>query len=213
MFGDVELRTQIIKIGGERIHILEETDEILLYKRDNVQRIIKKGSDNLKILPSPAVGYGVKLLMVKFKEPLTVPPGDAITGFVEAPIEVEVKVGNLTIDHFFIGREKYALYGTVENGVIVRYHVTDFYFEEPNSIGAAKIVVSNPSNEWKMLERIVIPIKGSVMFYNKEKAYYPLLITTVKNHTPEVNNTGKPPKEGLNATKEALSLPNFLMRW
>ncbi len=40
------------------------------------------------------------------------------------------------------------------------------------------------------------------------------MIVTMKNHIPEVNNTGKPPREGgLNAVGDAGSLPNFLMRW
>lgn len=51
------------------------------------------------------------------------------------------------------------------------------------------------------------------MYYENTKAYYPLLLVTLKNHSPEVNNTGRPPKEGLNAVGKGLSLPNFLMRW
>ncbi|AHF81311.1 DUF432 domain-containing protein [Thermococcus paralvinellae] len=212
MFGEYELRTKFIKVWDKKIHLTEETDEIVVYRRDEVRRIIKK-ADRLKILPSPAVGYGVRLLMVKLNEPIAVPPKDAISGYIEAPIEVDVKVGNLTIDHFLLGKEKYALYGTMDVGVITRYHKSDFYIKEPDSIGVAKIIISNPSKEWKMLDRIVFPIKDSVLFYTSDKAYYPLLIITTKNHTPEVNNTGKPPKEGLTPTREALSLPNFLMRW
>ncbi len=86
--------------------------------------------------------------MIKFREPpLVIPPKDAIAGFVEAPpVEVDVKIGDLTIDHFILGREKYALYGAIEAGVICRYHVSPFYTEEPEAIGGvAKLIVSNPS--------------------------------------------------------------------
>lgn len=87
------------------------------------------------------MGYGVKLLMIKFRDPLVIPPKDAVAGFVEAPIEVDVKIGDLTIDHFILGKEKYALYGAIEAGVICRYQVSPFYTEEPESIGVAKLIV------------------------------------------------------------------------
>jgi hypothetical protein len=213
MFGEHELKTQFIKIADKKIHLLEDKGGILRYRREDFEAIIKNNGEKLRVLPSPALGYGVRLLMIKFREPLVIPPQDSITGFVEAPVEVDVKVGDLTVDHFIVGKEKYALYGAIEAGVICRYQVSSFYTEEPNSVGVAKLIVSNPSSEWKSLERVVVPIKGTSMYYESAKAYYPFLVVTIKNHNPEVNNTGKPPKEGLDAVGEGLSLPNFRMRW
>ncbi|MDV3104409.1 DUF432 domain-containing protein [Thermococcus waiotapuensis] len=213
MFGEHELKTQFIKIADKKIHLLEDKGGVVRYRRDEVEKIIKSNGEKLKILPSPAVGYGVRLLMVKFREPVVVPPQESLGGFVEAPVEIDVKVGELSIDHFIVGREKYALYGTLEAGIICRYHVSPFYAEEPESLGVAELIVSNPSSDWKSLEKIIIPVKGSSMYYTKERAYYPLIIVTLKNHVPEVNNTGKPPKEGLNAVGDRLPLPDFLMRW
>jgi len=212
MFGEYELKTGFIKVWDKKIHLIEETDEIVIYHRDDVKRIIKKAG-KLKILPSPAIGYGVRYLMVKLNEPVAVPPKDSIAGYIEAPVEVEIRVGDLTIDHFILGKEKYALYGTTDVGVITRYHRSKFYIVEPSSPGIAKVIIDNPSKEWKMIDGIVFPIKDSVMFYTKDKAYYPLLVVTLEDSVPEVNNTGKPPKEGLTPTREELSLPNFLMRW
>jgi len=189
MFGEHELKTQFIKVGDKKIHLLEERESLVRYKRDDVERIIKNNREKLKVLPAPATGYGVKLLMVKFKDPLVVPPRDSLVGFIEAPVEIDVKVGELTIDHFMVGREKYALYGTLEAGVICRYHVSPFYAKEPDSTGAAKLIVSNPSPEWKYLERVVIPIRKTSMYYEEARAYYPLLIVTIKDNNSEVNNT------------------------
>ncbi|ASJ06465.1 DUF432 domain-containing protein [Thermococcus pacificus] len=213
MFGEHELKTQFIKIADKKVHLLEDKGGIVRYRRDEVEKIIKSNGEKLKILPSPAVGYGVRLLMVKFREPVVVPPQGSLIGYIEAPVEIDVKVGELSIDHFIVGKEKYALYGTLEAGVICRYHVSSFHAEEPESLGVVKLIVSNPSSEWKSLEKVIIPVKGSSMYYTEDKAYYPLLVVTIKNHIPEVNNTGKPPKEGLNSLGNQLSLPNFLMRW
>ena len=213
MFGEHELKTQFIKVGGKKIHLLEEKGGIVRYRRDDVERLIKANDEPLKIRPASAIGYGVNLLMIKFEEPITVSPGDSLTGFAEAPIEVVAEIGGVEIDRFILGREKYALYGAIEAGVICRYHVSPFYLEEPEAIGVAKLLLSNPSNEWKSLEKVVLPIKNTPMYYTEKKAYYPLLVVILKNHIPEVNNTGKPPKEGLNIVGNQLSLPNFLMRW
>ncbi|ASJ10411.1 hypothetical protein A3L12_03405 [Thermococcus sp. P6] len=213
MFGEHELKTKFIKIGDKRIHLLEEGDDTVRYRRDDVEVLIKKGDGKLGVFPAPAVGYGVRFLMVKFKAPVVVPPRDSIRGFVEAPVEVEVKLGRVRVDRFPAGREKYALYGTLEAGFIARYHPSPFYTEEPPSHGVAGLIIVNPSEEWKRLERVVFPIASSTMYYSPEKGYYPLLIVTMKSHIPEVNNTGRPPKEGLNATGEARSLPNVPMRW
>ncbi|WP_048151091.1 DUF432 domain-containing protein [Palaeococcus ferrophilus] len=213
MFGEHELRTQFIKIADTKIHLLEERGGLLRYRRDDVERLIKVSGEKLKILPAPAEGYGVRLLMIKLKSPIALPPRESIDGFVSAPVEVSVKIGNLQVDRFIPGKEKYALYGTLEAGVICRYHVSDFDTREPDSIGVARVRMSNPSNEWKSIERIVVPIRGTTMYYTAERAYYPLLIVVLKNHMPEVNNTGKPPVDGLEAVGESHSLPNFMMRW
>ncbi|ASI99941.1 DUF432 domain-containing protein [Thermococcus celer] len=213
MFGEHGLRTRFIKIGDKRIHLLEEKGDIVRYRRDDTELLIKKSDNKLGIFPAPAVGYGVKFLMIKFKAPVVVPPRDSLTGFVEAPIEVDVRLGGKSVDHFIVGREKYALYGTIEAGLIARYHLSPFYLEEPDSLGVVGLILTNPSDDWKSLDRIVFPITNSTMYYSGDRGYYPLLIVTMKNHIPEVNNTGKPPREGLNAVGDAGSLPNFLMRW
>ena len=213
MFGEHELRTKFIKIGDKRIHLLEEKGGIVRYRRDDVELLIKRGSERLGVFPAPAMGYGVKFLMIKFKSPLVVPPRDSVSGFVEAPIEVDVRLGDTSVDRFAVGTEKYALYGAIEAGFIARYQITPFYVEEPDSLGVAKLIIVNPTGEWKSLERVVFPIANSTMYYSSEKGYYPLLVVTMKNHLPEVNNTGKPPKEDLNVIGEQEALPNLLMRW
>ncbi len=214
MFGEHELKTRFIKIGDTKIHLLEDSPGLVRYRREDVEKLIKiKDGEKLNVLPAPAIGYGVRLLMVKFREPLVVPPKDSLPGFVDAPVEVEVKVGGTPVDRFQVSREKYALYGTIEAGAIARYHVGSFRTNEPDSMGVLKMIISNPSGEWKNLGKLVVPIWNSAMYYTQERAYYPLIIVTLKNHVPEVNNTGKAPKDGLTPVGPGDALPNFLMRW
>ncbi len=213
MFGDHRLKTQFIKIADQKIHLVEDKMGFVRYRRGNIERLIKGVDEVLKLLPAPAVGYGVPLLMVKLKEEVVVPPRDSISGFLDVPVEIKAEVGNLPIDRFLIGREKYALYGPIENGVITRYQVRPFYLNEPDSVGIAKVILSNPTGKWKSLEWIVFPIKGSTMYYDENRAYYPLILVTLKYHSPEVNNTGKAPREGLDMAGSGKPLPNFPMRW
>ena len=211
MFGEHRLRTQFIHVGDSKIHVLENPDETFTYRRDGVVVKIVEGKE-LSILPAPAEGYGVGFLMVKLSEKLLIPPGEVVHGYLRAPVDVVVIVGNTPIDRFVVGREKYALYGEQTVGVIARYHVSEFYGEEPESLGVVKLIIRNPTREWRLVERVVIPIKNSVMFYSKEKAYYPVVILTTKEPY-EVNNTGNPPDGRLMATPGTATIPNFRMRW
>ncbi|NJF24124.1 DUF432 domain-containing protein [Thermococcus sp. Bubb.Bath] len=214
MFGEHELKTQFIKIGDTKIHLLEASPGLVRYRREDLEKLIKiKDGEKLSVLPAPAIGYGVRLLMIKLREPLIIPPKDSLQGFVDAPVEVEVRVGGTSIDRFQVSREKYALYGTIEAGAIARYHVGSLEVNEPSMMGVIKMVISNPSSEWKTLEKLVMPIWNTTMYYSPERAYYPLIIVTLKNHVPEVNNTGRAPREGLVSVGPGDALPNFLMRW
>ncbi|NJE11246.1 DUF432 domain-containing protein [Thermococcus sp. MAR1] len=212
MFGEHELKTQFIKIIDKKIHLVESSGNTVLYRRDDVRVLIKRGDEKLRVLPAPAEGYGVKFLFIKLSEKIAIPPKERLVGYLSAPIDVSVMSGDLEIDRFVVGREKYTLYGEKTVGVIARYHESDFYEKPPDSPGIVKLVISNPTESWKLVERIVFPIRNSVMFYSAEKAYYPLVILTTKE-IYEVNNTGNPPDGTLKPTHEAEPLPNFRMRW
>ncbi len=212
MFGEHELKTQFIKIADKKIHLVERPGDTVLYRRDDVRVLIKKGNGGLWVLPAPAEGYGVDFLMIKLTEKMAIPPKERVTGYLSAPIDISVRSGNAEIDRFVVGREKYALYGRITSGVITRYHASEFHPEVPEATGVVKLVINNPTEKWKLVERVVIPIKGSTMFYSKERAYYPLVVLTTKEPY-EVNNTGNPPDGTLTATHRAEPVPNFRMRW
>ncbi|WP_457741499.1 DUF432 domain-containing protein [Thermococcus sp.] len=210
-FGEFKLKTMFINVLNRRIQIIENPDGTFLYRRDETSVLLPKRG-TLKILPAPAEGYGVKFLMVRFKPEVALPPEEVVTGYTTAPVDVVVKSGNTLIDRFVIGREKYALYGERTIGVIARYHVGEFTSKEPDEIGIIKLVLRNPTSDWKLVGKVVIPIRNSVMFYSDTKAYYPLIILTTKEPY-EVNNTGNPPDGMLKPTHRAEPLPNFRMRW
>lgn len=214
MFGLHELKTQFIKIGREKIHLLEESRGFVRYRRGGIEKLVKKApGGKMGIFPAPAVGYGVALMMIVLKEPLVVPPGGIVRGFLEAPVEVEIKAGNLTLDRFSPGREKYALYGPIEGGVIARYQVSPLHPEEPDSQGILPVLIRNETREWKELSKVVVPIRRTAMHYSPERGYYPLVQVTMRNAIPEVNNTGLAHRDGLNPVGTPKALPNFLMRW
>jgi hypothetical protein len=152
--------------------------------------------------------------MIDFGEKVVIPPGDEMEFFLSAPVEVDVKLGDVIVDHFDVSREKYALYGTPEVGAIARYWRARPSMAEPeDALGVVRIKIRNGSRKWRELDHVVIYLKDTVMYYSTGKAYYPLILVEFKAGVPEVNNTGMPPLNGLKPTKEPLPLPNFLMRW
>ncbi|WP_297418135.1 DUF432 domain-containing protein [Thermococcus sp.] len=213
MFGEYQLRTQFVKVGDTKIHMLEETEELIKYRRDNVRVILKKSRGGFRIVPAPAEGYGVKLLLIDFEERIMIPPRETLYFYLTAPIEAEVLLGDTVVDRFQISCEKYALYGTPEIGAIARYWRSGVYASEPESPGLIRIMITNKTNKWMEMDHVVVYIAGTVMFYSYYRAYYPLVKVEFKSDVPEVNNTGEPPREGLTPSKKPLPLPNFLMRW
>ena len=199
-----------ITVGNRTIN-LRKSGEGYGYERED-RRVSLVDAESLEILPYPAIGYGVRFLMLRLRADLVVPPGDSLTGYLSAPVDVSVRVGDVEIDRFTVCREKYALYGKDNVGVITRYWVTSFSRDEPEPLGAMKVVVRNPTERWGRLDRIVVPIANSPMFYSPDRAYYPLVIVTLREF-PEVNNTGNPPDGTLKRAGEDRIIPNFLMRW
>lgn len=76
-----------------------------------------------------------------------------------------------------------------------------------------KFIVFNFFFEWKLFERVVVLIKGILMYYENIKVYYFLFFVMFKNYSLEVNNMGRLLKEGLNVVGKGFLLFNFLMRW
>jgi len=211
MFGYRPLFPEKFLIENQEIEI-EEMDGLLKYIRGNTAKLIKKSSYSLRIVPSPAVGYGVHYLTINFKEPVVVPPKDTFKGYVESPCNIELKLGEMELDLIKLGKEKYTIHGTVDIGDISRYYLSEVYTKEPDSLCVTKFVLSNGSNDWKTFEKLVFPIWETIMYYSEDKAYYPTIINLTKNGTIELLNTAKAPKTGLIGTKNITPVSSFLRR-
>ncbi|AFK22099.1 hypothetical protein Py04_0497 [Pyrococcus sp. ST04] len=186
---------------------MERKDGSFLYVRG--EREVEIIGEELNILPAPAKGYGVKLMMIRLDRPVAVSPGKRVEGFLSVPIEVSVRVGDVEIDRFSVGREKYALYGTLESGVIVRYARARLE-SEAKAVGNVKVLIENSGSSWGLVERIVFPLLN-VMYYSREKAFYPLIRVRI-NKGVDVINTGEPPMKGLEVVGERKEIA-FKMRW
>ncbi|MFA4640390.1 DUF432 domain-containing protein [Pyrococcus kukulkanii] len=206
MFGKIKLAQGSISIGDQKIEI-KRLREWFEYLRGDVRRKIV--GDTLQILPAPAKGYGVKLMMVRLEEDIVIAPGNRVEGFLTVPIEVSVRAGEVEVDRFPLGGEKYALYGTLERGVIVRYSRGSIQ-EKPNGIGVLKVKLINRGTSWGRVDRIVFPLLD-VMYYTKDRAFYPL-VEVIVDKDIEVVNTGEPPMDGLSVVGELKKL-SFKMRW
>jgi len=212
IFGEHGLRTQFIHVGEKKIHVVENSEGTFTYRRDNV-RVKILGGMHLSILPAPAKGYGVRFLMVKLEPSVAVPPTSIVKGYLEAPIDVKVLLGGTEIDRFTPCREKYALYGEDNVGVIARYAVSQFFSKKPNPTCALiPLLIKNEDESWFHLRRLVFPIGNCPMFYHRDEAYYPQMIVHLKK-IPFIVNTGNPPDGTLNVVGTPRRIVTFSMRW
>lgn len=100
-------------------------------------------------------------LMVRLPHQLLIGPMDSVRVEYAVPADVEVKVGDYTVDWFPLRRMKYALYGSPERGHICRY----LRAEELASAGQEYFMrftlqVTNSSEEPAKVTKFVVPLNA-----------------------------------------------------
>ena len=196
MFGKYEVRNKLlIKKDMLEINISRIAENVFKYYRkygDNrlSKKIVVK-EVNLGIYPLPPLNqkyFISNTIYLRLKSTVTLSPKEKATVYFKAPIDIGVVLYkdnvNTIIDRVTLTREKYAIYGPVENGLICRFYITDVYHEEPEiTMGEAvvKVEIDNVSNYFIELSKIVIPVAGINIFYKGERAHYGLFRVNIES--------------------------------
>lgn len=229
MFGELPLQeARELEIGICRIVLEDLGDSLIRYSRFEgeelaASRIIPlRGSEKVSVVPQPPINTPDEIivvyhypppfesfsyLMIKLREPLVLADGESIDLYLEAPIKVGFLLGRRLIDIFPPERRKFALYGSLEEGIICRYAESDVYERESRAFPRAVLPtsISNRSGDTRTLEKIVIPLDKLTLYYKKDEAYYPRVeMVIVDDRRARVELEEKSPKPGL---KKAEVLP------
>ncbi len=114
-------------------------------------------------------------LQLSFKKPIWIACNESVDIYTTFPIEVGVFIGDKNIDVFTLSKVKYTLYGTPVKGVICRYWESEVYFYEPETNplfeGVLKLSITNKSDDWVEVRKVVFNVLGMKILYNDKSVY------------------------------------------
>ena len=175
-YGQVEFGDYII--GSYRISFKEIDERKILYRRFISDKLVLEriifGYEKIVLLPIyPALTpkHVTNYLLLEFKTPVHIAPGNITYVYVEVPIDVAVYVYRdnvfTVLDVIPLMEPKYSLYGDPFNGLIARYYSTPIYYEIMPRRGKAlaKLTFRNRTNEWVMATKVLVDMNSLKIFY------------------------------------------------
>ncbi len=193
-------------------------DNRIIYKREHNTEVIEKVilTNNRQLLINPVEPVNkpksvTTFLLIDFEKPTLIEPKLKRTIFLKFPLEFGVfvcgKKGYEILDIFSFTKLKYTLYGEVRNGVICKYWQSKIYSKVPNADpmleGILEVTITNSSNDWINLSKVVINAYGMQLYYNQERVS---LKTTLKILSALVAETEVIRKPLWNKMKPAIEL-------
>ncbi|MDY0385740.1 MAG: DUF432 domain-containing protein [Methanolobus sp.] len=175
----VELEDTVITVekqGGNLIYRRmsegEEETELVLLNNDG----------NILINPIEPVNlpkkHNTSFLLIDFKHPVLIRPGDRKKIYLSFPVEIGVfvsdKAGNHeVIDIFTFSRVKFTLYGSHDRGLICRYWESDIFTDIPKTNilkeGYIELEIINDSNHLMEVTKVVFNAYGMKIYHGNKR--------------------------------------------
>ena len=119
-------------------------------------------------------------VMLKLITPLVLDPQSQVVAYLTMPIEIGVVRSDTSevniIDVFSVGLQYYAIYGTPENGLLCRYHLTRISSDMPKAAlhqeAVLKVHFMNHTRKVITINRIVFLVAGTNFYVRGAEAYY-----------------------------------------
>ena len=114
-------------------------------------------------------------ILIKLRSPIDIAPQETLKAYTTMPVDIGVTVSNgekqYFIDLVFCNNMKLALYGSVNEGIIARYHeaniTTNKNVYEANKPGLSivELELSNRLNEWVTISKILVNVNAMKLCY------------------------------------------------
>jgi len=190
LFGEFTIEQKLDKrYGDEKLLMFKTGPNMYGYQRFHKEQLtIEKviASDKtlkLGIFPVAPIHTPEKVgdyVMLKLITPLVLEPQSRVVAYLTMPIEIGVvrsDTGEVNmIDVFSVGLQYYAIYGTPENGLLCRYHLTRISAEMPKAAmyqeAVVKVHFMNNTRKVTTVNRVVFPVAGTNFYVRGTEAYY-----------------------------------------
>jgi len=162
------------KYGYQRLH-----DQQLLVEKF----IVSEETLTLGVVPVAPI-YTPEMIashvMLKLTTPLVLEPKSSTDAYLTMPIEIGIvramEDHSEVIDAFSVGKQLYAIYGTPEEGLLCRYHLTRLSSEPPKispyEEAFVRVHFFNYTDKIATVNKIVFPVKGADFYYSDKDAYF-----------------------------------------
>jgi hypothetical protein len=130
-------------------------------------------------------------ILVEYSGALWIPPRGKAIIYLYIPVDYAVYVYRgktfSVIDFFEAYTVKYALYGSINRGLVARYIVSDIYHEKPEPLmgrAVVKTVIENTLDEWVKNKQLLLNVNNLALYYKPEtwEAYTQEIYMTINSH-------------------------------
>ncbi|MBP1910633.1 DUF432 domain-containing protein [Methanolobus bombayensis] len=173
------------EVEGTEI-IVEKQEDDLIYKRmfegnEEKEFLLLNSYKDILINPIEPVNLPEKItsfLLIDFKKPAIIRPGDRRKIYLKFPVEIGVFVADKNenyevIDTFTFTRIKYTLYGSHTNGIVCRQWESDVFTEEPETDilyeGFIELDIFNDSNHHMEITKALFNAYGMKLYYGDKR--------------------------------------------
>lgn len=189
-FGEYSINQKIEKrFGNETLIMFKAGQNKYGYQRFHDQQllvekfIVSDETPTLSIIPIAPV-YTPEMIadrvMLKLITTLVLEPKSYADAYLTMPIEIgavrSIEDYSEVIDAFSVGLQLYAIYGTPEDGLLCRYHLTRLSSEPPklrdHEEALVRVHFLNHTDKMVTINKIVFPVKGVDFYYNDKDAFF-----------------------------------------
>lgn len=202
-----------IAISKHRIDVMLE-GEVTRYRRFDGENLAREldivGDAYLELVPMYPVflpKFITQYILCIFSKPIVLAPHREARVYMYLPIDFAVYVRNQTVfeivDLFSVDpRPKYTLYGPNDQGVVARYCLTSYSFNEPEPrLGTAvsQLVIKNSTREFVTVNKVLLDSSPLRLYYKPFTwdAYTQLIVINITSSTTATLYYEEPFKAGL----------------
>lgn len=236
-FGSISLADGLdLQVGGQGLVIQPLGQSRYAYRRLKAdetlfERILVSVEETPQILiypnaPASTPQRFAQHLLLKLLTPIVLQPEATVEVFLTAPFEVGLftvsrGAGLHLVDAFSLGRCKYALYGSPENGLVCQYHPTRVGFSAFEAKrfeeAACRFVFGNTSQESATVSRVLLEAPSMTFYYSQDTVFLENMEVAVESaDVASVHATDQPPRPGLQrvpARDEGEKKRKLTMEW
>ncbi|HED23693.1 MAG TPA: DUF432 domain-containing protein [Firmicutes bacterium] len=201
-----------LNLNGIKIS-MEKNDNLHTYRRESggetVDKVILSGTGILRLspvepLPKPS-GLSAHLL-IDFARPVVMEPRIEKNIYTLFPLEIAAIIEHRRketsmLDQFSLNKVKYALYGSVKDGLICRYWQSDIYQNipeaDPSAQGVLRITIQNSTAKWVEVNEAVFSAYGMKVYYSPNLVALNTVMKITGDMTAETVISDKPLKVGM----------------